>query len=111
MSTDPNIYQPDWQPKDAGSEYACFVTKGVNDTGAPTAAAAQPARRTLSIDDYVEGIRSGDRIVAIGQQRIDKVDMRQATTTQLFNLDPQGTEITFINGRTGKEEKTTITMK
>ena len=62
-------------------------------------------------DNAKGNIRSGDRIVAIGQQRIDKVDMRQATTTQLFNLDPQGTEITFINGRTGKEEKTTISMQ
>jgi len=63
MSTDNNIYQPNWQPKDAGSEFACFVTRGVKDTGAPTAAAAQPARRNLSIDDYAEGILSGDRMI------------------------------------------------
>ena len=53
MSTDNTTYQPDWQPKGAGSEYAGFVMRGVDDTGAPTAANVQPARRNLSIDDYV----------------------------------------------------------
>lgn len=61
--TDTNIYQPDWQPANAGSEYACFVTKGVADTGAPTAAKAQPRRRNLSVDDLVAGITGGDRMI------------------------------------------------
>lgn len=65
--TDPNkpkdSYQPDWQPTGAGSEYACFVTKGVDDSGAPTAAKRQPKRRTFTVDDYVKGILEGDRMV------------------------------------------------
>ena len=56
-------------------------------------------------------IHSGDRIVAIGDQRIDKVDMREATTRGMFNLKPQGTQITYVNARTGKEETMTISMK
>lgn len=63
MSTDNTTYQPDWQPKGAGSEYAGFVMRGVGDTGAPTAANVQPARRNLSIDDYVAGILGGDRMI------------------------------------------------
>lgn len=56
-------------------------------------------------------IRSGDRIVAIGDQRINKVDMREATTRGMFNLKPEGTKITYVNARTGKEETMTISMK
>ena len=63
MSTDNTTYQPDWQPKGAGSEYAGFVMRGVGDTGAPTAANVQPARRNLSIDDYAAGILGGDRMI------------------------------------------------
>lgn len=55
-------------------------------------------------------IQSGDRIVAIGGERIDKVDMRKATTQAIFQMHPEGTEITFVNGRSGKEETMTISM-
>ena len=55
-------------------------------------------------------IQSGDRIVAIGDERIDKVDMRKATTQAIFQMHPEGTEITFVNGRSGKEETMTISM-
>lgn len=63
MTPDPNTYQPDWQPKNAGSEYAGFVMKGVDNTGAPTAAATQPVRRSLTPDDYAAGILRGDRMI------------------------------------------------
>ncbi|MDY3869531.1 MAG: methylmalonyl Co-A mutase-associated GTPase MeaB [Pyramidobacter sp.] len=56
-------YKPDWQPKNAGSEYACFVMNGVEGTGAPSAASAQPRRAKLSTDDYIEGITGGDRMI------------------------------------------------
>ena len=55
-------------------------------------------------------IQSGDRIVAIGGERIDKVDMRKATTQAIFQMYPEGTETTFVNGRSGKEETMTISM-
>ena len=61
MGTEDNTYRPEWQPKDAGSEFACFVAKGVTAATAPAAAAA-PVRRNLSVDDYVKGILSGDRV-------------------------------------------------
>lgn len=56
-------------------------------------------------------IRSGDRVVAIGSERIDQVDMRVATTQGLPGLKPEGTQITFVNGRTGKEETMKISMR
>lgn len=63
MSIENNIYQPDWQPPNAGREFACFVAKGVDSTGNPTAANIQPLRRNLSVDEYVQGILSGERAV------------------------------------------------
>lgn len=62
-------------------------------------------------DNAKGNIRSGDRIVAIGSERIDKVDMRQATTQGWAGLKPEGTQITFVNSKTGKEETMTISMK
>lgn len=62
-------------------------------------------------DNAKGDIRSGDRIMAIGDQCIDKVDMREATTRGFAGLKPEGTQITFLNARTGKEETMTISMK
>lgn len=63
MSIENNTYQPDWQPQNAGSEFACFVTKGVDGTGGPTAANVQPVRRNLSVDEYARGILNGERAI------------------------------------------------
>ncbi len=63
MISEANTYRPDWQPKNAGGEYACFVAKGVDDPGAPGAAASRPARRSLTADDYAAGILAGDRVI------------------------------------------------
>ena len=62
-------------------------------------------------DDGGSGIEVGDPIVAIGNQRVDKIDMRTATTKGGFDLRPEGTQITFLNRRTGKEQQMTISMK
>lgn len=56
-------------------------------------------------------IVAGDQIVAIGETRCDTVDMRMATTTNLFNMNPYGTKITYRSSKTGKEETMTIKMQ
>jgi LAO/AO transport system kinase len=63
MTAEKNTYQPDWQPENAGKEFACFVTKGVDDPGSPTAANAQPARASLSADEFAEGVAAGNRMI------------------------------------------------
>ncbi len=62
-------------------------------------------------DNAKGDIRSGDRVVAIGSERIDHVDMVQATTQGLAGLKPEGTQITYLSSKTGKEETMTISMK
>ena len=60
-------YRPDWQPQDAGSEFACSVMPGVgvdNKTASQPQAAApvyRPSR--MSADDYASGITAGDRVM------------------------------------------------
>jgi len=64
-------YRPDWQPDDAGSEFACQVMTGIDEKKlAERAAAAKAApvakqfrRRELSVDDYVEGVLKCDRMI------------------------------------------------
>jgi LAO/AO transport system kinase len=67
--------KPEWAPKDAGSEFTTKVMRGVSGghDGMPGQAGAQarsaagsPRRRRLSVDEYVEGVRGGDRNV-LGQ--------------------------------------------
>ena len=60
-------YRPDWQPQDAGSEFACSVMPGVgvdNKTASQPQAAApvyRPSR--MSADDYARGVTAGDRVM------------------------------------------------
>jgi LAO/AO transport system kinase len=67
--------RPEWAPENAGSEFATKVMHGVSGghDGMPgqagTSARAHtrgPRRRRLSADEYVEGVRAGDRN-ALGQ--------------------------------------------
>ena len=60
MSTDNSTYRPEWQPEGAGSEFACFVAKGIDQVARPTARATKRAR--MSVDDYAAGILAGDRV-------------------------------------------------
>ena len=62
-------------------------------------------------DNAKGDIQSGDRIVAIGSERVDKVDLRQATTQAWAGLKPEGTQITYVSSKTGKEQTMTISMK
>ncbi len=61
--------KPEWTPPDAGSEFASHVMKGVEGghDGLPGAVSqSQPPpirRRTLSVDDYVQGVLTGDRTI------------------------------------------------
>lgn len=63
-----NVNRPDWAPKDAGDEFASRVMSGVEGghdgmTSAQTPQAPSVRRRTLTKDDYVEGVLRGDRMI------------------------------------------------
>ena len=60
-------FRPDWQPENAGAEFACSVMPGVplaSDCNAE-ARAAPPAKAkaVLTADDYARGILAGDRVI------------------------------------------------
>ena len=60
-------FRPDWQPENAGAEFACSVMPGVplaSDCNAE-ARAAPPAKAkaVLTADDYARGILAGDRVM------------------------------------------------
>jgi len=68
----PSPRKPDWTPDDAGDAFASRIVSGVAgghdgmETTPPAAAPPAgrgPARRPLSIDDYVAGVLAGDRAV------------------------------------------------
>ena len=60
---------PEWVPDEAGSEFASRVMGGVDDAhdglsaSSPAPKVAVLKRRHLTLDDYVKGIASGDRMV------------------------------------------------
>jgi LAO/AO transport system kinase len=54
--------KPEWAPKDAGSEFASFVMKGVEGPSS-ISNRARPKRRELTVDDYVEGVLSQNRTI------------------------------------------------
>lgn len=67
-----STYKPEWAPKNSGDAFACRVMTGVDGghDGLPnskTAPAEKSApvvkRRNLSIDEYVQGVLSGDRMI------------------------------------------------
>ncbi|PTY08300.1 methylmalonyl Co-A mutase-associated GTPase MeaB [Opitutaceae bacterium EW11] len=55
--------RPDWVPEDAGPGFATWVLEGVNPSGVTRSVGAPPKRRTLSIDDYVDGIKRRDTAI------------------------------------------------
>ena len=59
--------KPDWTPDDAGDAFATRIVPGVGAGAAagaaPPDAAAAPARRPLTTDEYVSGVIAGDRAV------------------------------------------------
>ena len=63
--------KPEWVPKDAGEGFTTHVMDGVEGghDGMPSGAAGNAApvpvtrRASLSIDDYVDGVRQGDRTI------------------------------------------------
>lgn len=60
-----STYKPDWAPQEAGSEFACRVMTGVHDEkdGSGPSTYVPPKRAQLSVDDYVEGILAGNRMI------------------------------------------------
>ncbi|MCC8059145.1 methylmalonyl Co-A mutase-associated GTPase MeaB [Cloacibacillus sp.] len=59
--------RPDWQPEDAGAEFACSVMPGVSlasgHNAAARGAAPAKARTALTAEDYAQGILAGDRVI------------------------------------------------
>ncbi|WP_455595487.1 methylmalonyl Co-A mutase-associated GTPase MeaB [Cloacibacillus porcorum] len=59
--------RPDWQPKDAGAEFACSVMPGVplasGHNAAARSTAPAKARTALTAEDYAQGILAGDRVM------------------------------------------------
>ena len=59
--------RPDWQPEDAGAEFACSVMPGVprasGHNAAARSAAPAKARTALTAEDYAQGILDGDRVM------------------------------------------------
>lgn len=95
-----STYKPDWAPKDAGGEFACRVMTGVagGHDGLPgiMTGAAKPAaagkRKKLSVEDYVQGVLAGDRVVLsraitlIESNAPAHMDMAQQVLQQLLSF-------------------------
>ncbi len=61
-------YRPSWVPEDAGKEFACKVMTGIDEEKLAAqreaaAAANFVRRRDLTVDEYVDGILKGDRMI------------------------------------------------
>ncbi len=84
----PNVYEPEWN-----------VVPIAVDNGLVAG---------IVWDAQSDGIQSGDPIVAINGERIGRVNLQEALTRQLFNLNPQGTPITYLNRRNNQEEQTVM---
>ncbi len=54
--------KPEWAPKDAGSEFASFVMKGVEGPNV-ISNRERKKRRQLTVDDYVEGVLEQNRTI------------------------------------------------
>ncbi|CUH94665.1 putative GTPase Rv1496/MT1543 [Propionispora sp. 2/2-37] len=95
-----STYKPDWAPKNAGSEFACRVMTGVagGHDGMPgiITGAAKPAdaskRKKLGVEDYVQGVLAGDRVVLsraitlIESNAPAHMDMAQQVLQQLLSF-------------------------
>lgn len=55
--------RPDWVPEDAGPGFATWVLEGVNPSGIARNLPNPPRRRSLSLDDYIDGIRRRDTAI------------------------------------------------
>ena len=57
-------YKPEWAPSDAGKEFACQVMSGIDEVGHPSEPGpARFVRKQYTVDDYVEGVLRGDRMM------------------------------------------------
>ena len=73
METDTETYKPSWVPQDDDDKFACRVMRGVEGghdgmTEAPVSAPLSspptlPKRKKLTVDDYVEGVLAGNRMI------------------------------------------------
>lgn len=56
--------RPEWVPKDAGSEFTTKVVRGIDpDQGGARTQKPSARRRKLGVEDYVQGIRQGNRTI------------------------------------------------
>lgn len=54
--------KPEWAPPNAGNEFASFVMRGVN-TPSPAGGLPGKKRRSLTVDEHVDGVLSGNRMI------------------------------------------------
>ena len=52
--------RPDWVPDEAGPGFATWILEGARPASAPSTGKPVPRRRSLTIDDYVEGVLAHD---------------------------------------------------
>jgi len=52
--------RPDWVPDNAGSGFATWILQGASPSGITARPPVVPRRRTLSLDDYVDGVLKHD---------------------------------------------------
>lgn len=90
--------KPEWTPEGAGEEYTTHVMKGVEGghdgmavmPAAATSPKPRPRRRQLSIDDYVQGVLAGDRMILgrtitlVESNSMAHLEMAQAVLKQLL---------------------------
>ena len=56
-----NTYKPDWQPENAGEEFAVKVVKGATGEIQNINSSNAKSKRLLTVDDYVQGVINNDR--------------------------------------------------
>ncbi len=61
MKNDKKTYKPDWQPENAGKEFAVKVVKGTENTVGSKYVAVGKKQKALSADDYADGVLKNDR--------------------------------------------------
>ena len=61
MAENKENYKPEWTPDGAGSEFASSVMPGIEGSGVQETAPRPFSRKQMSVEDYVQGVLSGNR--------------------------------------------------
>ena len=61
MAENKENYKPEWTPDGAGSEFASSVMPGIEGSGVQETAPRPFSRKQMSVEEYVQGVLSGNR--------------------------------------------------